>query len=145
MGPKVQFWFLTANSDAFIPVKLILEITRFALPVFVTVMLGGVEANEVPPIGMVGKLTPLVLRRILGAGITPTPVKVMPCGGPALLDTAIFAVRVPAAVGSKVTRNSQLAPGATTAENGVQDPDTANSAAAVPVIDAELSTRLAVP
>jgi len=106
--PQLFVWL---KSPLLVPLIAKLVIVRRAVPVFVSVTFIGVSA--VPT-----RILPndkLVFDR-LTTGPTPVPVRLAVCGlFVALSVTLSVAVRVPAAVGLKVTLIVQFAPAATLA------------------------------
>jgi hypothetical protein len=94
------------------PLAVMLVIVNAALPVLVSVT---VCAALVVPMVWLAKVSEVGEKLTAGAGTAaPVPVSVAVCGLPAVLSTMLnVPVRVPAAVGLKVTLIVQLAPAAT--------------------------------
>jgi hypothetical protein len=131
--PHVWVW---AKSPGSVPLMAIPVIVRALVPTLVKVTVCG---ELVVPIATVAKL------RLVGESfaVVPIPLRLTFCGLPAALSEMLSAaVRVPEAVGLKVTLMLQLAPAAK------EVPHVwvwAKSAALIPTIAMALMVRVAVP
>src|SRR2546423_14049467 len=114
-----QLWVKPRKSLGLGPAKVKALRTNAAAPLFVIVR-GSVVTV---PMSLTPNSRSPVEASIAGAP-APTPVKPM-LGDPPLVDSKMVALRVPIAIGSKLTINWQCVPDATTEGNGPHDPDSA--------------------
>lgn len=135
---QVLVW---AKSAAFVPLRLILVMVSAAVPLLVRVI---VWAPLVVPTFWLPKFTLLGLSVTAGAGaVVAVPESATVCGLPGASSLMLMlAVRVPAAVGVKVTLIVQLPEAATVAPQVVVR---AKSPALVPLTATPLMLRVALP
>jgi hypothetical protein len=131
--------FVSAKSPGLVPVMLTLVMLKLALPVLLSFTL--CAALVVPTFWLLN--VRLVGERLAAPAAVPVPVRLTVCGLPAALsETLTVAVRVPAAVGVKVTLIVQLLFAATELP---QVFDSAKSPVLVPVMLMLVMLKLEFP